>query len=222
MRIGDVSQALNTLVAGQEATTYNEGNDQYEVRVRAINTFRSDIEGLKRLIVPSTKLGWVTLDRLVKTSEGTGPSSIERTNRQRQVTLLANTKPGGSAANITSEIDSFVKQMNLPAGYRTGYVGQSKELNKALYYFLLAIMLSFVFMYIVLAAQFESFIHPVTILLTLPLSIPFGILSLLLTGQTVNIFSGLGLLLLFGVVKKNAILADRPHEHAARTRNEPL
>jgi len=91
-------------------------------------------------------------------------------------------------------------------GYRTGYVGQSKEMGKAGFYFLLAIVLSFVFMYIVLAAQFESFIHPVTILLTLPLSIPFGIVSLLVTGLTVNIFSGLGLLLLFGVVKKNAIL----------------
>jgi hydrophobic/amphiphilic exporter-1 (mainly G- bacteria), HAE1 family len=206
VRVGDVSQALNTLVAGAEATTFNEGTDQYEVRVRAINTYRSDVEGLKRLIVPSTKLGWVTLDRLVKVSSGTGPSSIDRTNRQRQVTLLANTRPGGSATSITSEIDSFVKTLALPAGYRTGYVGQSKELGKSLYYFALAIVLSFVFMYIVLAAQFESFIHPVTILLTLPLSIPFGILSLLLTGQTVNIFSGLGLLLLFGVVKKNAIL----------------
>jgi hydrophobic/amphiphilic exporter-1 (mainly G- bacteria), HAE1 family len=206
VRVGDVSQALNTLVAGFEATSFNEGTDQYEVSVRAINTYRTDVEGLKRMIVPSTKLGWVTLDRLVKVSSGTGPSSIERTNRQRQVTLLANTRPGGSATSITSEIDSYVKTLALPAGYRTGYVGQSKELGKSLYYFALAIVLSFVFMYIVLAAQFESFIHPVTILLTLPLSIPFGILSLLITGQTVNIFSGLGLLLLFGVVKKNAIL----------------
>lgn len=206
VRVGDISQALNTLVAGQEATTYNEGTEQYEVWVRANNQYRTDVEGLNRMIVPSAKLGWVTLDRVVKTSEGTGPSSVERLNRQRQVTLLANTKPGGSAANIQAAIDEQVATLNLPAGYTTGYVGQSKEMGKAGMYFLIAIMLSFVFMYIVLAAQFESFIHPVTILLTLPLSIPFGIVSLLVMGQTVNIFSGLGLLLLFGVVKKNAIL----------------
>ncbi len=206
VKVGDVSQALNTLVAGQDATTYNQGNDQYDVTVRAINPFRTSIEGLKRLIVPSTKLGWVTLDRVVRSVPGTGPSSVDRTNRQRQVTLLANTKPGGSAASITAAIDDYVKQLKLPTEYKTGYVGQSKEMGKAGFYFLLAFTLSFVFMYIVLAAQFESFIHPVTILLTLPLSIPFGIFSLLVTGQTVNIFSGLGLLLLFGVVKKNAIL----------------
>ncbi len=207
VRIGDVSQALNILVAGQQASTFNAGTDQYEVRVRAISSFRTSVDGLKRVIVPSAKLGWVTLDRVVKTSEGTGPSSIDRTNRQRQVTLLANTRPGGSAASITSAIDAFVKDMKIDgAGYRTGYVGQSKEMGKAGFYFLLAFALSFIFMYIVLAAQFESFIHPITILLTLPLSIPFGIFSLLVLGQSVNIFSGLGLLLLFGVVKKNAIL----------------
>ncbi|MEO7538546.1 MAG: efflux RND transporter permease subunit, partial [Pyrinomonadaceae bacterium] len=176
VRVGDVSQALNTLVAGQEATTFNAGSDQYDVYVRAINTFRTSEEGLKRMIVPSAKTGWVTLDRVVRTKPGTGPSAIDRTNRQRQVTLLANTKPGGSAASITSAINTYVRELGIDKmpGYRTGYVGQSKEMGKAGFYFLLAFMLSFIFMYIVLAAQFESFLHPVTILLTLPLSIPFG------------------------------------------------
>lgn len=171
------------------------------------------------MIVPSSKVGWVTLDNVIKTSQGTGPSSVDRVNRQRQVTLLANTKPGGSAANIQAGIDTAVEQLNLPAGYTKGYVGQSKEMGRAGMYFMLAIMLSFIFMYIVLAAQFESFIHPVTILLTLPLSIPFGILSLLITGQTVNIFSGLGLLLLFGVVKKNAILQI---DHTSNLRSQGM
>ena len=122
------------------------------------------------------------------------------------MTLLANTKPGGSQAAIIAQMNQFAKDEHLDAAYTTGLAGRSKELTRTGYYFLLAIVLSFVFMYMVLAAQFESFIHPITILLTLPLAIPFGIVSLLVTFQTVNIFSGLGLLLLFGVVKKNAIL----------------
>src|SRR5437868_7677963 len=158
------------------------------------------------MLVASQKLGWVSMDNLVKVEEGTGPSSIDRLNRQRQVTLLANVKPGGSQAAIISQLTQAAKDAHMDAAYTTGLAGRSKELNRTAVYFLLAIVLSFVFMYMVLAAQFESFIHPITILLTLPLAIPFGIVSLLVTGQTVNIFSGLGLLLLFGVVKKNAIL----------------
>jgi hydrophobic/amphiphilic exporter-1 (mainly G- bacteria), HAE1 family len=217
VRVGDIAQALNTMVAGTKVSTFNAGTDQYNVRVRAIGEFRASAEGLKRMIVASTKVGWVSLDNLVRTEEATGPSAIDRLNRQRQVMLLGNVKPGGSQAAVIQKMNEFAKEINIDPAYKTGLAGRSKELGRAGYYFALAFLLSFVFMYMVLAAQFESFIHPVTILLTLPLAIPFGILSLLMTGQTVNIFSGLGLLLLFGVVKKNAILQiDHTNQLRAR------
>src|SRR6185436_572536 len=130
--------------------------------------FRVSAEGLQRMIVTSAKGGWVSLDNLVKVVEGTGPSTIERQNRERRVMLLANVAPGGSQADVITRMDAFVKELNLDPSYKTGLAGRSKELGKAGYYFLLAIVLSFLFMYMVLAAQFESFIHPVTILLTLP------------------------------------------------------
>jgi hydrophobic/amphiphilic exporter-1 (mainly G- bacteria), HAE1 family len=206
VRIGDIAQSLNTLVAGEKVSTFNAGTDEYNVRVRAIGEFRASADSLKRLMVASQKAGWVTLDNVVHVEESTGPSAIDRLNRQRQVTLFANVKPGGSQAAIIQQMNQFAKDGRMDTAYTTGLAGRSKELGRTGYYFLLAIVLSFVFMYMVLAAQFESFIHPITILLTLPLAIPFGIVSLLVTGQTVNIFSGLGLLLLFGVVKKNAIL----------------
>jgi multidrug efflux pump subunit AcrB len=206
VRVGDIAQALNTLVAGQKVSTFNAGTDQYDVNVRAIGEFRASVEGLRRMIVPSAKIGWVSLDNLVVVEEGAGPSAIDRLNRERQVSLLANVRPGGSQADVIARMNEFVKELKVESAYKTGTAGRSKELGRAGYYFMLAFVLSFVFMYMVLAAQFESFIHPITILLTLPLAIPFGIVSLLVTGQTVNIFSGLGLLLLFGVVKKNAIL----------------
>jgi HAE1 family hydrophobic/amphiphilic exporter-1 len=137
---------------------------------------------------------------------GTGPSSVNRIARQRQVTLLGNIAPGGSQAKVLELLNTDAANLNLDPGYKTGLTGTSKELGRTGYYFVLAFSLTFIFMYIVLAAQFESFIHPITILLTLPLAVPFGIVALLVAHQTVNIFSGLGLLLLFGIVKKNAIL----------------
>jgi HAE1 family hydrophobic/amphiphilic exporter-1 len=205
--VQNIEQALNTLVAGQVASTFNAGEDQYDVRVRAEEQFRTTSEGLAKMTVPSTKQdSAVGLDEVVNIRSGSGPSSVNRINRQRQVTLTCNVLPGASQTTILSAMDDAAHSLNLPADYRAGTTGKSKELGRSGYYFALAFSLTFIFMYIVLAAQFESFIHPVTILLTLPLAIPFGILSLLIMHQTVNIFSGLGLLLLFGIVKKNAIL----------------
>jgi HAE1 family hydrophobic/amphiphilic exporter-1 len=202
----DIENALNTLVAGQVASTFNAGEDQYDVVVRAQEQFRGSAEGLAKMTVPSPRLGSVGLDTVVRIVPGTGPSSINRIGRERQVTVTGNTLPGGSQAAILGQIAQFSKDLGMDADYRSGLTGGSKELGRTGYYFALAFSLTFIFMYIVLAAQFESFIHPITILMTLPLAIPFGILSLLIAGQSVNIFSGLGLLLLFGIVKKNAIL----------------
>ena len=202
----DIEMALNTLVAGQNASTFNAGEDQYDVVVRAQEQFRGGVEGLAKMTVPSQKLRSVGLDEVVRIVPGTGPSSINRIGRQRQVTVTANLMPGGSQAAIIQQLNEETTHLGMEPGYRVGLTGISKELGRTGYYFALAFLLTFIFMYIVLAAQFESFIHPITILITLPLAVPFGILALLLTGQTVNIFSGLGLLLLFGIVKKNAIL----------------
>ena len=202
----DIEQALNTLVAGQVASTFNAGEDQYDVRVRAQESFRGSVEGLQQMTIPSSKRGSVGLDEVVRIVPGSGPSSVNRIARQRQVTLTCNVLPGGSQTAIIQRLNELSKDLHMLPDYRNGLTGASKELGRTGMYFIVAFSLTFIFMYIVLAAQFESFIHPITILLTLPLAMPFGVLSLLIAHQSVNIFSGLGLLLLFGIVKKNAIL----------------
>jgi HAE1 family hydrophobic/amphiphilic exporter-1 len=206
VRAGDVAQALNTLAAGARVTTYSEGSDQYDVVVRAGEEFRRTRENLSNFTVASSNGGTVGLEKLVRLEEGESPASIDRLNRQRQVTISASLAPNGSEADGLLAVQRYAQELNMEQGYRTGVTGQSKELQRANQSFMLAFLLSFVFMYLILAAQFESFIHPVTILLTLPLSIPFALLSTLIAGQRLNIFSALGILLLFGIVKKNAIL----------------
>ncbi|MFN6963702.1 MAG: efflux RND transporter permease subunit [Pyrinomonadaceae bacterium] len=206
VRAGDVAQALNTLAAGQRVSTFSEGSNQYDVVVQADEEFRRDRESLKLFSVASTRGGAVGLERLVRFEEGSAAASINRLNRQRQVSITASLPPNSSESDALAKLQRYADELKMPAEYTTGVTGQSKELQRAYNSFLLAFLLSFVFMYLILAAQFESFIHPVTILLTLPLSIPFALISTALAGQTLNIFSALGILLLFGIVKKNAIL----------------
>jgi hydrophobic/amphiphilic exporter-1 (mainly G- bacteria), HAE1 family len=204
--IADAAQSLRLLVGGDKVSTYNEGGEQYEVHVRATEGFRSDASGISQLNVPSTRLGSVGLDNIVKLEEGTGPTQIDRVSRQRQVLLTANVKSGYTQSGVSAALTKAVAEMKLPPDYLFAASGNIKELNRTLRGFGLAFLLSFIFMYIVLAAQFESFLHPVTVLLALPLSLPFALLSLVIAQQPMNMFTLLGLLVLFGMVKKNSIL----------------
>ena len=203
---GDVAQALNILAAGQRVTTFSEGSDQYDVVVQSDEQFRRSRDSLREFTVASSNGGTIGLEKLVRLEEGDSPASIGRLNRQRQVTVSASVSPSASESDAIAAAQRYSAELNMEQGYRTGVTGQSKELQRANQSFMLAFALSFVFMYLILAAQFESFIHPVTILLTLPLSVPFALVSTLIAGQRLNIFSALGILLLFGIVKKNAIL----------------
>ncbi|MCW5960807.1 MAG: efflux RND transporter permease subunit [Pyrinomonadaceae bacterium] len=206
VRAGDVAQALNIFTNGQQISTFSEGTEQYDVVVQADEPFRRDRSNLRYFTINSSSGVPINLDQLVKIDEGIAPASISRLNRQRQVTISAGLPPNASESDAVRKLQDYASQLGLPAEYRTGVTGQSKELERAYSSFMYAFLLSFVFMYLILAAQFESFIHPVTIMLTLPLAVPFALLSTAIAGQTLNIFSALGILLLFGIVKKNAIL----------------
>jgi hydrophobic/amphiphilic exporter-1 (mainly G- bacteria), HAE1 family len=219
VQIADAAEALRLLVGGDQVTTYNEGGEQYEVHLRAQNQDRGSEAAVGQLTVPSSRLGSVALDNIATFSRGAAPSDIRRLNRQRQVTVAANMLPGTSQTAAQATLSEAAGKLGLGSEYRLGYTGRSRELNRTASAFLQALALSLIFMYLVLAAQFESWLHPVTILLSLPLTLPFALVSLLIFGQSLNIFSALGMLVLFGVVKKNSILQI---DHANQLRESGL
>ncbi|MES1242256.1 MAG: efflux RND transporter permease subunit, partial [Acidobacteriota bacterium] len=207
VNVQDIASTLNVLVGGQEVSSYMEGGEQYEVHVRAEAGDRRDPQGIAQAEVPSMKLGrTVPLQDLVKLEAGEGPSLVNRIARRRQVLLYANMLPGHSAQTVIDTLTQTAKDLNMPAAYSYGFTGRSREQGKAARNFMIAFLLSIIFMYLVLAAQFESWLHPVTILMALPMTVPFALFSILMLNQSLNIFSALGILVLFGIVKKNSIL----------------
>jgi len=213
VNVSDIAETLRMMVAGLKVSSYAEQGEEYDVRVRAQESFRSDAGALALLSVPSTVHGTIPLSSVVKTSSGAGPSQVNRLGRQRQVTFMANVAPGKGESDVVTAIKKAFEEVKAPPDYRLVPTGRSKSSSELGAGFLLAFSLSFVFMYLILAAQFESWLNPFIILLSLPLTVPFALISLLIFNQGLNLMSALGLLVLFGVVKKNAILQIDHTDH---------
>jgi len=205
----DIATSLRLMVGGEEeASRFRDEqiNEDYDVQLRLTEQDRRDVDTISRLYVPSSRGGLVRLDNLVKITRDTSPSRIDRLDRERQVSVRASVSQGYALADRIEALRGAVREMNLPIAYTTTVSGRARELEKTFTEFIWAFILSVIFMYMILASQFESTVHPLTILLSLPLSVPFALLALWGTGDTLNLYSALGVLVLFGVVKKNAIL----------------
>lgn len=215
----DIASTLRIMVAGEKITTYREGDELYDVRLRLAPESRNRPEVIQQLTVPSAAVGQVQLSNVVNMVPGTGPVQIDRQERQRQITIRGNLAKGKALGDAIADIDGEVEKMGLPLGYTTGVTGMGKMFAEMLESFQIAFLLSIIGMYMILAAQFESFVHPITIMLSLPLAVPFALLALWIFDQHLALFAILGMLLLFGIVKKNSILQI---DHTIHLRAEGL
>ncbi len=207
VRMTDVSDAVRLFYSGEdEITRFKEGSEQYPVTMQLLPEQRDNPDVLARMMVPSTKLGQVRLENVATIGRGAGPASLQRYNREFQVSVYANVATGYPLDLAAAHTVQSIKEVGLPAGYSYLFSGQVKVLEETTWNLLLAMLLASIFMYMVLAAQFESFTYPFIIMLTLPLSVPFALFSLWITGRALSLWSALGMFLLLGIVKKNGIL----------------
>jgi HAE1 family hydrophobic/amphiphilic exporter-1 len=205
VRMADAASTLRVLVGGEKVGFYREGGEQYDVRLRLAQAFRQDASTLPDVTVPAASGQLVRLGNLARLVPGMSPAQIDRYAQERQITVVSNLyqKPLGEAMQQALGI---VAELGMAPGYQAVQLGQAKLMAEAFRNFLAAFLLALAFIYMALAAQFESFVHPITIMVSMFLAIPFGLLALVLSGMTLNIYAIMGMFLLIGVVKKNAIL----------------
>jgi hydrophobic/amphiphilic exporter-1 (mainly G- bacteria), HAE1 family len=229
----EIAETLRVAIGGDDRVSrYRDTSvdDAYDVELRLVALDRRDEESIKQLYVranprddgsqgeESSRGAVLTrIDNVVSLKRGEAPARIDRLDRQRMVAIRANVAPGYALANRIEALQAAAKEIGLPPGFETRVLGRGRELERTLKDFVWTFALSFVFMYIVLAAQYEHLVHPFTILLSLPLAVPFGLVSLYWGGETLNLYSALGILVLFGVVKKASIL-QIDHTNVLRAR----
>jgi HAE1 family hydrophobic/amphiphilic exporter-1 len=210
VNIDTLANNLRTLVGGEEVSEFKDGDDQFKVLLRLDEPYRNPQTMAELLIAagPNPAGGG---SRVVKVSDVAqlksdfGPAAIDRYNRQRQISVNANLQ-GVPLGEVLANAREKVAELHLKPGYQAVFGGSARTLAEASSNFTIALILAVIFIYMVLASQFNSFMHPLTIMTSLPLSLPAGLLALMAFGMTINVYSAIGLMMLFGIVKKNSIL----------------
>ena len=202
--VTDIGLTLETFLGGRVVTNFKRGAKQYDVIVQMKPSDRSRPDAIDDIYIRSSD-GLVQLANVVKIRETVSPKELNHYNRVRSATISANLVPGVSLGDALDDLDEIAANA-LPAGINREYAGQSLEFKSSSGTLYFMFMLAIVFIYLVLAAQFESFVHPFTILLSVPLAVFGALLSLFVFGETLNIYSQIGLIMLVGLVTKNSIL----------------
>jgi hydrophobic/amphiphilic exporter-1 (mainly G- bacteria), HAE1 family len=223
VRVRDVGSALRLLVGGDEKVSRFRdpaAGEDYDVRLRLAEADRNRPGLIDVLRVPGGDGRLVELSAVASVEPSRAASRIDRLDRQRMISVRGFVAQGYALGDRLEVMRSLSHDLQMPPAYTTQVVGRGREMERTFEEFAWAFGLSVVLMYLILASQFESLVHPLTILLSLPLSVPFALFSLWATDGTLNLFSALGILVLFGVVKKNSIL-QIDHMNGLRAKGLP-
>jgi HAE1 family hydrophobic/amphiphilic exporter-1 len=221
VRMATIGNTLRLAVSGDdEISSFKEGQEQYPVKIRVLESQRGDISEIGRLTVPSAN-GPVRIDNIAQIERGLGPTTLQRSDRQFAVMFISDIAPGHALDEATNDVRKMLIGLNMPPTMSFKFQGQSKILDETTANMVMAIGLAMIFVYMVLASQFESFLQPIVIMLVLPIAVPFALFTLWATNRTLNLWSALGMLLLLGIVKKNSIL-QVDYANVLRARGMPL
>ena len=202
----DVADTVRAAIGGIDVAKFRTGKDRYDIAVRFLESARNDPQRILDLTVPSLKGAPVELRSIAQVMPSSVPVEINRANRERQVTVLANLENRKILGTAIQEIDGFMRRIGVPAGYSTTWAGDAEHMQESFTNMAFTMLLSVIVTYMVLTAQFESLVHPFTIMLSLPLAFVGALGALLLFGQTMSIFVMMAFIFLLGLVTKNAIL----------------
>lgn len=203
--VRDIARALQILIGGEEISTFKRGAKQYDVKIQLRDFQRMKPGDIERLYVRGSSDQMVQLSSLLTVRESVAPRQLNHYQRQRSATITGSVAPGFALGTILDQMQAIADKHMRP-GYSTALTGQSREFKESATALYFAFLLAIVVIYLTLAGQFESFIHPLTILFTVPLAVSGALVGLAITGNTLNLFSEIGIVMLTGLVTKNAIL----------------